>query len=97
MALVAHLRRNVVLLFSRHHQLNLTEAVGHRLFAVDMLAERHCQHGDRKMREIRYGHAHGIDVLVHLVEHLAEILVARHVRKLVEDLARLLGAHVAVA
>jgi hypothetical protein len=49
------------------------------------------------MREVRHANADGLDVLAHLVEHLAEILEAGDVRKLLQDFERLRPAHVHVA
>ena len=95
--LVAHLRGDLVLLRGGHHQLDLTEAVGHRLLAVDVLSLRHRQHGDGEVREIRDSHAHGVDVVAHGVEHGAEVAESRDVRKELEHLLRVRGFHVGVA
>ena len=49
------------------------------------------------MREIRRADADRIDVLAHLVEHLAEILEARDIGKHLEDGLGVRRAHVGVA
>ena len=97
MALVAHLRDDLVPLRRRRHEADLAEAVAHRLLAVDGLAHRHREHRGREVREVGDCDAHGVDLPPVFVEHLAEVLVARHVRARLQDVERMLRAHLRVA
>ena len=96
-ALVPHLRGDFVFLLRRHHQFNLPEAVRHRLLDIDVLAERHGQHRDGEMREVRRRDADGVNLLAQLVEHLPEILKARHAGMRLKRLDCVRRAHVGVA
>lgn len=96
-ALVAHLVDYLVLFCRFHHQLDLVERACHRLLGIDVLAERHRQHTDREVREVRNPDRNGVDLVAHLVEHLPEILEARHVRELLQRLFGVRGPHVYVA
>ena len=96
-ALVAHLRNDLVPLRGGGHQGDLAEAVAHRLLAVHGLAHRHREHRGGEVREVGRRHAHGVDLRGVLVEHLAEVLVARRVRIFLQDVLRVGRAHLRVA
>ena len=49
------------------------------------------------MGKIRRANAHGINVLAHLIEHLAEILKARRIWNQLQRFLRMRRAHVRVA
>ena len=77
MALVTHLGNNLgVLARSRHNELVLVERAAERLLAVNVDAFLDRPHGDGEMRKVRRGYEHRLDLRMHLVEHLAEVLVA---------------------
>ena len=73
MALVAHLRDDLVPLSGLDHRAAFGDGVGQRLFAVHVLAMLHGRNGRDRMVMIRSANHHGVDVFVHLVEHLAEV------------------------
>ena len=72
-ALVAHLRANLVLLRHQPHLARFPHSMGQRLLAIHVNALVHRADGGRRVGVIRGGHGAGIDVLAHLVEHLAEV------------------------
>ncbi len=95
--LVAHLGGHLVFPLGLHHQGDLAETLPHRLLAVDMLALRHCQHGDRKVGEIGGADRDGVDPFSQRVEHLAEIPEPRHIGEFAEDAEGVGRPHVRVA
>jgi len=97
MPLVAHLGDHFKLLLCGHQQFNLLVSMRHRFLNIDMFAQRHGVHTDDEVRMIRRTDADGINLVGHLVKHLAEVLEARRIRKLLHDLFRVLCAHVRVA
>ncbi len=83
-ALVAHLRNDLVFAGDLGHFAALVDGVGQRLLAVDVLAAFHS--GDRGHRVVMVGRGHhdGVDLLVQLVEHLAEVAELRGLGMVVE-------------
>ncbi len=55
------------------HLAALMDAVGQRLFAEDVLAALHGGDGGDSVVVVGRGDHHGVDLLLQLVEHLAEI------------------------
>ena len=96
-ALVAHLRDDAVLRRRLHEKVALLEGVGERLLDVDRLAELHRVHRRGEVREVGDRDEHRVDPVGHLVEHLAEVPVARQVRIRLDGRQRRLRAHVGVA
>ena len=82
-ALVAHLRRDPCLLGDARHETRLTDVVGERLLAVDVLAGLHRGDRDERVQVIGRGDQDGVDRLL-LLEHDPEVLVdrARVIRRL---------------
>ncbi len=72
--LVAHLRDDLVLLGGLGHGTAFGDRVGQGLLAVDVLAMADGRDGRDRMVMVGRGDHHGIDLLVQLVEHLAEIV-----------------------
>ena len=72
-ALVAHLRDDLVFLGGLGHRAAFGDRVGQRLLAVDVLAVLHG--GDRGHGVVMVGRGDhdGVDLFGHLVEHLAEV------------------------
>ena len=73
MALITHLRDHFVFLLCLHQQIELVERVSERLLDIDSLPAAHRFHRDDKVRMIRCPHEDRVDLLVHLVKHLAKI------------------------
>ena len=81
MSLVTHLGNDTEFLFGTHHHFDFLEGAGHRFFHIYMFSMSHCLDRDREMRVIRYTDCNSIDLVGHLVEHLAEILETRNFRE----------------
>ena len=71
--LVAHLRDDLVLLGGLHQLADLVDRVRQRLLAVDVLAALDGGHGGHRVGMVGRGDDDRVDLLVHLVEHLAEV------------------------
>jgi len=87
-ALVAELGNHIVPVGRFHQLAHLKDGVRQRLFTVHVFAalnRGHCRDG---MKMVRGGYHHGIDLLLHLVEHFPEIAVLFRLRKLFERLRR---------
>ena len=97
MALVAHLRDDLVLPRRTHHQLDLAEVVAQGLLAEHGLAQRHREHRRREVREVGRRDADGVDLRPQLVEHRAKVREARHLRIGLQHAFRVRGAHLRVA
>jgi hypothetical protein len=81
---------------SRVDQLpDLVDRMSQRFFAEDMLLAFHRLHADHGVRVVRRGDHDGIDLLVHRVEHLAEIAEPFGVGERFERLGRPLVVDVA--
>ena len=89
MNLNAHLRDNPVSLRQFHHAPNFINIVGERLLPIDMFAELHGAHRDRRVHVVGRGDVDRIDILCFLVEQFAPVPVEARVGEL---FPRLLGA-----
>ena len=94
-ALVAHLRRDLVFGGGIEQQACFPRRAGKRLFDVDVLAALHGVQADGGMHVIGYADGAGVDVLAFLVEHDAEIFVFGRFVELAEVLSGALGVDVA--
>ncbi len=74
-ALIAHLRGDLHLLGRLAHVPGLGDRVRQRLLAVDVLAHVHRHQAGRRVRVVRRADGDGVDLLAHLVEHLAVVEV----------------------
>jgi hypothetical protein len=74
-ALVAQLRHDLMFLRRLHQGANLRDRVGQGLFAIHMFVPLDCRHRRHSVRVVGRPDDHGVDLVAHLVEHLAEILV----------------------
>src|SRR5690606_5692520 len=63
-----------------HHQLHLQKGTGHRFFYVHMFPKVQRHHGDREMGKIWHSNRYRIDLVTHLIEHLAEVLKTWNIR-----------------
>jgi len=71
----AHLRDELLLARDLGHHPRLIDAVRQRLLAVAVLAQLHRHHARHGVGVIRRADHDRVDLLVHLVQQLAEILV----------------------
>ena len=78
-ALVAHLRDDLVLPRRLGQRPGLADGARQRLLHVDVLAQLHRGHRDQGVRVIRRGDEHRVDVLL-LLEHHAVVLVLDRLR-----------------
>lgn len=76
MALVPHLGDDPKFFFGPHQDFRFLEGAGEGLLDVDVLAERHRLNGGGEVGVVGGADRDGIDVLTHLIEHLAEIMEA---------------------
>ena len=76
-ALVAHLRGDLVLVGRLQHLARFPDGAGERLLHVDVLAALHAPHGRGGVHEIGNRDDDGVDVIGLFVEHLAEIFILR--------------------
>ena len=72
-ALVAHLGGDLALCGQLPQRAALAEVVGQRLFAEDVLAGPHRGRGDDGVGVVGHGGDDGVDLLIHLIEHLAVV------------------------
>lgn len=77
MTLVAHLRDHLVAIAGFEESSRLPDVVCERLLRVDMNAALHGRKRSCEMRVVRRRDDHGIDLLVHLVEHHAKVVKER--------------------
>ena len=96
-ALVAHLRRDLVFRGGLHEKFALLERVGEGLFGEDGKPALHGGHEGGEVRVVGRHHRDGVDLAVHLVEHLAEVGEARRVGILLQRGAALLAFEIGVA
>ena len=80
-ALIAHLRGHLVLGGDLFHHAGFIDVVRQRLLTIDVLAHLHRHDAGRRMRVIRSAHGHRVDVLIHLLQHFAKIVVFLGVRE----------------
>ena len=78
--LIAHLRRQLLLLRFLRQFPHLVDRPGEWLLDVDVLAQSHRGRCDDRVRVVRRGDQHGVDVLL-LLEHLAIVLIAFRLRQ----------------
>ena len=90
-ALVAHLRGDLVFRGRLAQLARFPDRAHQRLLHVHVLAALHAPHGRRGVHVVRYGDDHGVDVLAFLIQHLPEVFV---LRRLVEARERGGGAAV---
>ena len=95
--LVAHLRDDAVLLLGRHQKLALAERMRKGLLDVDRLPKTHRVHRRAEVRVVGNADEDGVDLALHLVEHLAEVLEARKIREALQRLFRVGRSDVGVA
>ena len=93
--LVAELRDHLGLAGGLADLANLVDRVGQGLLAVDVFAAFQCGHAGHRVRVVRRADHHGVDVLVHRVEHLAEIFESLGLGELLERAGRPALVHVA--
>ncbi|MCR4415328.1 MAG: hypothetical protein NUV77_23190 [Thermoguttaceae bacterium] len=77
--LVAQLRDDVVLFGGLHQRAALVDRMGQGFLAIDVFAAPDGRHGGHGVEVVGRGHHHGVDLLLHRVEHLAEVLELRGV------------------
>ena len=77
----AHLRHQASLACLGRQHTGLVDRRRQRLLHVDVLAERHRRHGDRRVHVIRRRDVDGVEVVGLLAEELAPVLVDPHVGK----------------
>src|SRR5439155_25108660 len=93
--LITHLRVNYVLRARFTHDPRLVERSSQRLYTVDVFAQlQRSNRGDR-VRMVGCRDQNRIDLLFHLIEYLAEVLIPLRLRMLLVDIARPLRIHVA--
>ena len=76
-ALISHLGDHLVALLGFQEGSRLPDVMGQRLLGVNVDPALHRRERGGEMRVIRGGNDHRVDVLVHLVEHHAEVVVKR--------------------
>ena len=74
-ALVAHLRRQVLLFGQLPHHARLADGLDQRLLAEAVFAHLHRPDRRHAVVMVRRGNGHRIDVLAHFIQHLAVIAV----------------------
>ena len=80
LALVAHLRRDLVLARRLRHRAGLIHGVRQRFLAVDMLTAFDGCHGGHRVAVVRRRDDHSVDVRILLVQHFPEVFVLPGVR-----------------
>ena len=85
-SLVAHLRGDLELCRRLAHGPGLEHGVGQRLLTVDVLAQLHRRHGGDGVGVIGRADGDGVDRFVHVVEHLAKVVVPFRLLELLEPL-----------
>ena len=80
MALVAHLRGNLVLARCLGHFPSFIHGVRQRFLAIDVFAHFHGQERGRRVHVVRCGHRHRVDALAFLLQQHAEIFEAFRLR-----------------
>lgn len=76
MTLITHLGDDSELLFGAHEDFRFLKGAGEGFLDVDVLAEGHGLDGCGEVCVVWCADAYGIDVLTHLIEHLAEVVEA---------------------
>jgi len=91
----AHLRGQLVLDGQIGHHAGLVHFVRERLFAVAVLAHLHGHDAGHGVGVIGGAHHHGVDLLVHFAEHLAEVGVGFGLRMALGGRGEVVLVHVA--
>ena len=94
-ALVAHLGGEFVFAGEIAHDAGFPDGLGERLLAVDVLAHAHCHDARHAMDVVRSRDRHRVDLLVHFLEHDAEILEFRRGGKVRGHLVERAVIHIA--
>ena len=94
MSLVTHLSDYSVFLFAPHHQFHFIEGTSHRFFHIDMFTMSHRFNCNREMRVIGSSYRNCIDLVRHLIKHLAKILKTLGFREHRYKFLRMLGPHI---
>jgi general secretion pathway protein D len=97
MALIAHLCYYFVASGCICHQFNFVKSAPHWFFHINMFPQRHCKHGNRKMRMVGNANQNGINLVGHFVEHHPEILETRYIGKFFEHFFCVRCSHVGIA
>ncbi len=84
--MVAHLGDHAVLLFGLHQQICLEVGVSQGFLNVDVLAQSHSHHGRGEMGVVGSDHGNSVYILVHFLQHDAEICKLLRIRRSVEIL-----------
>ena len=84
-ALVAELGHDLVLLGRLHQGPDLADGMGQRLLAIDVLAPLDRRHRRHRVGVVRRADDHRVDLVAHLLEHLAIVLVHLGLGELRED------------
>src|ERR1035437_3503134 len=92
--LVPHLGHDFVLERGLTHDSRFMHRAGEGLFTIDMFAALHGRYGGHGVSVVGRGDHHGIDLLVHLVQHPPEISERPGLRMLLEDVARPFLVHI---
>ena len=77
------------------HDPRLVDRSCQRLFTVNVFAQLHRRNRGDRVRVVGCRDQNRIDLLFHLIEHLAEVLIPLRFRMLLVDIARPLRIHVA--
>ena len=93
--LVSHLRDNVVARGGFPHDPRLVDRTCQRLFTVNVFAQFHCRNRGDGVRVVGCRDQNRINLLFHLIEHLAEVLIPLRSRMFLVNIARPLRIHVA--
>ena len=94
--LIAHLRDHLaVARGGLAHDPRFVDRARQRLLTINVFAQFHRRHCGDGVRVVGSRDQHGIDPLFHLIEHLAEILIAPRRRMFLINVARPRGIHVA--
>ena len=88
MSLVAELGGDIHLLGDLRQLASFPHGMGKRFFAIDMLAHQHRLAGGMKVGVVRRADDDGINLLVQLIQHHAEILEFPSLVELFKTLAR---------
>ena len=94
-ALVAHLRGDLVFVRRLHQLPRFPHRARERFLHVNMLAALHAPHGRGSVHEIGNGHDHGVDIIALFFEHLAEVFILCGLFVLLEGFGGMLFVHIA--
>ncbi len=86
--LIAHLRHDTCSFRLLEKHTRLSHRSRERLLDVDVLAQIHCCYGRDRMGVVGRGDNDGVDVRLHLIEHLPKIGISRSVGKAFEGFGR---------